>query len=400
MRERIELPSLQPRVRVRDSRRNTTVMRTALALLLIAMLTGCAGEAEPGSVHVVTASGTVGDAMERYVDRALTQAEDDRAAAVLLRVDTPGGEIGAMKGIAGRIERAQVPVITWVGPTGAEAASAGTFIAMAGHIAAMAPNTTIGAAAPVGGNGQDLTGTLGKKVENDTVAFARGVAELRGRNADWAERAVRDAVSATPADAVEQGVVDLVAPTMSELLAAVQGRPVTLLNGLIVTLDVVDAPRVDNGPNLYERLLRIINNPLIVSLLLIAGIVGIGAEMFLPGTFVPITVGVIALLLAFLGLGTLLPGEAAVALVLVGIALFAMEFFVPSGGVLGAGAAIAIVIGLSIVLGQSSTALTLRGVATIFAIVVGTLTLIVGAAFIVLARGYISKSEESGGRLL
>lgn len=404
MRERISVLGAAASTASIAARRIAHVIRGAPAAtvvtLLAVLLAGCATKAEPGSVHVLTASGPVGRSMERYIDRALTEAEDSGAAAVLLRVDTPGGEIGAMRGIVGRIERAGLPVITWVGPTGAEAASAGTFIAMAGHVAAMAPNTTIGAAAPVGGGGQDLTGTIGKKVENDTVAFARGVAELRGRNADWAERAVRDAASATPDEAVELGVVDLVAPTAAELLTAVQGRSVTLLNGLTLTLSVATAPRVDNGPNLYERVLRIISDPLIVSLLLIAGVIGIGAEMFVPGLLVPFTVGVIALLLAFLGIGTLLPGEVAVALVFVGLALFAMEFFVPSGGVLGAGAAIAIVLGLSIVLGQVSTALTLAGVLRIFAIVAGTLILIVSAAFVVLARGYMSQAEDSGGRLL
>jgi len=388
------------RGRGRRSRHTARLLRAAFVLAAVVMVTGCAPTAEPRSVHVLSATGTVDRAMERYVERALTQAEDDDAAAVLLRIDTPGGEIGAMKRIVGRIERAHVPVITWVGPTGAEAASAGTFIAMAGHLAAMAPNTTIGAAAPVGAGGEDITGTLGKKVENDTVAFARGVAELRGRNADWAERAVREAASATPDEAVALGVVDLVSPAVADLLTAAEGRSVTLLNGLAVRLAVATAPRVDVPPNLYERLLSIVSDPLIVSLLLLAGMIGIAAEMFLPGTFVPITVGVIALLLAFLGLGTLLPGEAAVALILVGLALFAMEFFVPSGGVLGAGAAIAIVLGLSIVLGQTSTALTLRGVLTIFVLVAGVLSLLAAAAFIVIARGYISRSEESGGRLL
>jgi membrane-bound serine protease (ClpP class) len=211
---------------------------------------------------------------------------------------------------------------------------------------------------------------------------------------------VREAASATPDEAVALGVVDLVSPAVADLLATAEGRSVTLLNGLAVRLAVATAPRVDVPPNLYERLLSIVSDPLIVSLLLLAGMIGIAAEMFLPGTFVPITVGVIALLLAFLGLGTLLPGEAAVALILVGLALFAMEFFVPSGGVLGAGAAIAIVLGLSIVLGQTSTALTLRGVLTIFVLVAGALSLLAAAAFIVIARGYISRSEESGGRLL
>jgi membrane-bound serine protease (ClpP class) len=348
----------------------------------------------------VNTTGTVDHVMERYLDRAISQAEDAQANAVVLRVDTPGGDIGAMKQIVGRIERARVPVITWVGPPGAEAASAGTFVTMAGHIAAMAPNTTIGAASPVTSSGGDITGTLGKKVENDTVAFARGVAELHGRNADWAEQAVRDAISATPQEAVDQHVVDLVAPSLDALLAAVQGRKITLLNTDTVILNVATVPRVEISPNLYERLLQIISDPLVVSILLVLGVLGLAGEIFLTGTFFPGTVGVISLLLAFVGLGTLLPGEAAVALMLVGLALFAMEFFVPSGGVLGAGAAVAVVLGLSIVLGQLSTAMTVRGLLTTLAIVVGTVTLLIAAAFVIVARGYMARTEESGGRLL
>lgn len=381
-------------------RRTRAAAPSAAALGALLLFPACATTAEPGALFMLSATGTVTRVMERYIDRAITQAEEQRAAGILLRIDTPGGEIGAMKRVVGRVERSRVPVITWVGPTGAQAASAGTFIAMAGHIAAMAPNTTIGAAAPVTATGEDVKGALGKKVENDTVAFARGVAELRGRNADWAEQAVREAVSATPQQAVDQRVVDLVVPSVENLLAAVQGREVRLLNGDIVKLNVALGTRADAEPNLYERVLQIVSDPFVVSLLVIAGIVGIGAEFFMAGTFLPGTVGVIALLLAFLGLGTLLPGEAAVALLLVGLALLAMEFFVPSGGVLGAGAAVAIVLGLSIALGQVSTALTLRTILLIVLIVTGTVTLLGTAVFLVIARGYLARSEESGGRLL
>ncbi len=374
--------------------------RVLPALIAVLLLAGCAQAPERGALYVVPVTGTVDGVMARYVDRAIAQAEQVSAPAVVLRIDTPGGEISAMKQIVGRIERSRVPVITWVGPPGAEAASAGTFIAMAGHVAAMAPNTTIGAASPVTNTGGDITGTEGRKVENDTVAFARGVAQLRGRNADWAERAVRDAVSATPQEAVDQHVVDLTAPTLENLLAAVQGKTVTLLNADKVTLDVAAAPQVQLRRNAYERLLQVVSDPLVVSLLLLLGIAGIAGEIFLTGTILPGTVGVISLLLAFLGLGTLLPGEAAIALILVGAVLFAMEFFVPSGGVLGAGAALAIVIGLSIILGQRSTALTLRQLAATLAIVAGTLVLLVTAAFVVVARGYMARTEEPGGRLL
>ena len=196
----------------------------AFALALAALGSACEVDGTEGALHVVTIERQVDGVLAAYIDRAIDHAEDRRGRAVLLRIDTPGGEIGAMKSIVGRIERSGVPVIAWVGPPGAEAASAGTFIAMAGHVAAMAPNTTIGAATPISATGEDIEGDLGKKVTNDTVAFARGVAELRGRNADWAEAAVRDASSATPSEALELNVIDLVAATESELLAAIEGR--------------------------------------------------------------------------------------------------------------------------------------------------------------------------------
>ena len=215
-----------------------------------------------------------------------------------------------------------MPVIAWVGPPGAEAVSAGTFIAMAGHVAAMAPNTTIGAATPVTVTGEDVEGDLGKKVTNDTVAFARGVAELRGRNVDWAEAAVREASSATPNEALELNVVDLVAATESELLAAVEGREVELIDGRTVVLQLAIAPRVVNEFNAYERIVAFLGDPLVVTLLLLIGMIGIATELFFaPGTFVPGVAGALALLLFFLGVGTLLPAEAALAFVVLAVLL-------------------------------------------------------------------------------
>ena len=371
-------------------------LRPALSVLALALATvaaACAVDDTGGALHVVTIDRGVDRVLERYIDRALDHAEDNDARAVLLRIDTPGGEIGAMKDIVGRIERAEVPVITYVSPTGAAAASAGTFIAMAGHVAAMAPNTTIGAATPITGTGEDIEGALGRKVTNDTVAFARGVADLRGRNADWAESAVRDAISATPDEAVELNVVDLLAATEQELLAAVEGREVTLLDGSTVTLRVVGAPRVVNDFNLYERVIGIVSDPLIVSLLFLIGIIGIATELFFaPGSFVPGTVGAIALLLSFLGVGTLLPGETAVALVVLAIALVALEFFIPTGGVLGAGAAVALALAIGIGIGQSSTEVSFVRILLVLVATIGAVVLVFGAIFAVFARKYMAET--------
>ena len=366
-----------------------------LLLALAAFGAACGPGATPDALHVVTIDRQVDAILARYIDRAIHHAEDSGARAVLLRIDTPGGPIDAMREIVGRIERSDVPIITYVTPPGAQAASAGTFIAMAGHVAAMAPNTTIGAATPISLTGDDLEGARGRKVMNDTVAFARGVAELRGRNADWAEDAVRDAISATPGEAVELHVVDLVAETKEGALALAEGLDVTLLDGRTVQLRVTSAPRVENGFNGYERVLSIVSDPLIVSLLLLIGLIGIATELFFaPGTFLPGTAGAIALLLAFLGLGTLLPGEAALGLLALAVMLVVLELLTTTGGVLGAGAAIALAIALGIWVGSSGTDLGLVRVLTVLFGAIAVLTLLIGAFVGVLAVRYIAPTRK------
>ncbi len=353
-------------------------------------------------MHVLTVDTEVNGVLQRYIDRGIGRAERDQAAAVVLLIDTPGGRIDSMRDIVSRIETAEVPVVTFVSPPGAQAASAGTFIAMAGHVAAMAPNTTIGAATPVTVTGGEIEGALGKKVENDTVAFARGVAELRGRNADWAEAAVREAISATPGEALDLGVVDLVSPALPALLAEIDGRDVTLLSGATVTLNVGAAEIVFNDRNVYERVLGIISNSLVVSLLILIGLGGLAIEFFNPGLYLPGVVGITATIASFLGVGTLLPGEAAVAFIGLGIALFILEAFVPSGGILGSVGAIVIVLGLSIFVGQSTTDLNPRSILVAIGVITLVVALMVVAAFFLLTRGYWARTEEasdSPGRL-
>ena len=373
--------------------------RLAVACCLLALAAGaCTATSDPGAVHVLTADTGVDGVLQRYLDRGIDRAERDGGAAVVILIDTPGGTISAMRDIVSRIETADVPVITFVAPAGAQAASAGTFIAMAGHVAAMAPNTTIGAATPVTATGGDVEGALGRKVTNDTVAFARGVAELRGRNADWAEAAVREAVSATPAEALELGVVDLLAPALPALLAAVDGREVTLLSGATVPLEVGAAEIVFNDRNVYERVLGIISDPLVVSLLILIGLGGLAIEFFSPGLFLPGVVGITATIASFLGVGTLLPGEAAVAFIVLGIALFVLEAFVPSGGIFGSGGAVVVVLGLSILVGQGSTDLDVRGLLTVLGAGALAVVLMAAAAFTLIARGYMSSAEPPQSR--
>ena len=361
----------------------------ALALALAALGAACGAADTERALHVVTIDRQVDGVLADYIDRAIGHAEDTRGRAVLLRVDTPGGELDSMKEIVGRIERSEVPVIAWVGPPGAEAVSAGAFIAMAGHVAAMAPSTTIGAATPITATGEDVEGDLGRKVTNDTVAFARGVAELRGRNAEWAEAAVRRASSATASEALELNVIDLVAATETELLAAVEGRTVELIDGRSVELQLAIAPRVENDFNAYERIVAFLGDPLVVTLLLLIGMVGIATELFFaPGTFVPGVAGALSLLLFFLGVGTLLPAEAALAFVVLAVLLVVLELFLPTGGVLGSGAALALAFAIGIGIGQGSTDLSIERLLVIVLAVIGVIVLLLAAFLAYFAARY------------
>lgn len=319
------------------------------AVLLILAVVGfaCGGGpgAPPDAVHVLTADGVVGPVMERYLDRGIGAAEDEDAQVVVIRLDTPGGLITSMNDIVKRILSSEVPVIVYVSPQGGQAASAGTFITMAGHVAAMAPATRIGAATPVGSGGEEIQGPLGDKVTNDAAEQIRGLAELRGRNEDWAERAVRDAESANATKALDENVVDLLANDLDELLSVVDGRQVTIYPDREVTLHTADAEVVFNDMNFIERFLDLIADPNIALLLLSLGTLAIFIEIVNPGVIFPGVFGVIALILGFFALSVLPFNWAGVALILFAFILFGLEIFVPSGGILGVGGVVALILG-------------------------------------------------------
>jgi membrane-bound serine protease (ClpP class) len=367
-------------------------------LTLAAAGSGCVEEPPAGAVHVLAVDSAIDRVAARYVARGIEQAEGQQAAAVVLRVDTPGGSMDAMRDAVGAIEQARVPVISWVGPAGAQAASAGTFLVMAAHVAAMAPSTTIGAATPITATGEDVEGDLGRKVENDAAAFARGVATFRDRNADWAEQAVRDAVSASGEEAVALGVVDFLADDMSALLAGADGREAELPGGAAVTIAVRDAPVVETHVNLYERALRFVSNPLVIGLLLLVGVGLIGVELNAPGLFVPGALGLLAVVAAMLGLGMLLPEEAAVAAIVIGAVLIGLELVLP-GGIVGSIGAFAMLLGLA-VFAVSSTAIDLRLLLAFGAIALTAAGLVGGVALALLARRYIADTERTGSARL
>lgn len=317
----------------------------SVALVLVGLVAACGSDTNDGAVHIIKVNGTVGPIMERYLDRALGDAEKSDAKAAVIELDTPGGLSTSMREIVQRIEAAKVPVIVYVSPSGSRAASAGTFITMAGHIAAMAPNTSIGAASAINSDGSDIDGTLGRKVENDAVAFIRGIALLRGRNADWAEDAVRSAVAVDQAEAVQLNVVDFVANNVDDLLRQSDGRTIELQPGVPMVLSGLEAaPRVDVEMTVWERLLDLIADPTVASLLITLGFLGILIEVFSPGLGLPGISGAVAILLGFLGFGVLPVDTVGLALMGLGLALIAAELFVP-GGILGTGGIITLILG-------------------------------------------------------
>jgi membrane-bound serine protease (ClpP class) len=323
-----------------------SLRRAALLLFFVTALAAACSESAPdGAVHVLRSDGDVGPIMERYFDRGISRAEDSHARLVVIELDTPGGLDTSMRDIVQRIERAKVPVAVYVSPSGGRAASAGTFITMAANIAAMAPNTSIGAASAINSDGSDIGGTLGKKIENDAVAFIRGIAELRGRNADWAESAVRDAVAVNQSQAVELHVVDFVANDLDDLLRQAEGRTVSLQPGSTVQLEgLVGAPVVHTDMTAWEHFLDFIADPTLASLLITIGFFGIIFELANPGLIFPGVAGAIALVLGFIGFGVLPVDTAGLVLIALGLLLFAIELFVQSG-FLAAGGIVSLVLG-------------------------------------------------------
>jgi membrane-bound serine protease (ClpP class) len=331
-------------------RRRRSAVRLVLAVLAIsigAFIFACAGgpDAPPGAVHVLTAKGVVNPVMERYLDRGIDAAEDKEAAVVVIRLDTPGGLVSSMTEIVKRILAARVPVVVYVSPPGGRAASAGTFITMSAHVAAMAPSTRIGAAHPIDSSGEDIEGTLNDKVTNDAVALIRGLAERHGRNAEWAESAVRESISDDAEKALELNVIDLIATDLDDLVESIDGREVVLDREQPVAIRTTGAPRVFNNRNFIENFLDIIADPNIAFLLLSLGSLALFIEIINPGQIFPGVFGVIALLLAFFALSVLPFSWAGVALILFAFVLFGLEMFVTSHGILGVGGAVSLLFG-------------------------------------------------------
>lgn len=335
-------------------------------------------------VMIIEMEGPINPGTAMYVERGLKRAANQGAVLVVLRIDTPGGLASSMRTMIKGILNSPVPVAVYVGPRGAGAASAGVLVTVAGHVAAMAPGTNIGAASPVTAGGKDIQKTMAAKVTNDMASYARGIAEDKGRNAEWVEKAIRESVSITSDEAVENNVVDLVAVDLDELLEKLDGREVTLPAGK-VTLETKGLKKVYYRPGFRDRVLKTISDPNIAYILMLIGLAGLYFEFSNPGAIIPGVLGAISLILAFFSFQTLPVNYAGLLLIALAVVFFILETQVPSYGVLSLGGLVSLTLGSLMLFDEVGVSLR---------VLLPTL-LLVGGFFIVIAslafRSYRAK---------
>jgi len=319
-----------------------------IAMVIIALGFGCCGwaaEEEPTVMDVITIHSAITPAIAQYIIKSVETAYTEEADGLIILLDTPGGLDTAMRDIVKELLNTSVPIIVFVYPSGARAASAGVMITMAAHVAAMAPGTNIGAAHPVAlGFGGKMDETMAKKVENDAVAYTRGIAVKKGRNAEWAEEAVRKSVSVTAQEALKLNVIDTVATDVKDLLEKIDGKTITLPTGTVV-LKTKGAVVREKKMGLREKILVTLSDPNIAYLLLMIGLAGLYFEFSHPGAILPGVVGGISLILAFFALQTLPVNYAGILLLLFGIVLFIAEIKIISHGMLTVAGVISLVLG-------------------------------------------------------
>jgi membrane-bound serine protease (ClpP class) len=304
---------------------------------------GACAEAK-STYDVITVGAVITPPIAEYIDRSIAEAKASRAEAVIILLDTPGGLDQSMRSIVKAIIAAPVPVIVYVYPSGARAASAGAFITIAAHVAAMAPGTNIGAAHPVSIGVGKMDETMLKKVENDAVAYGIGIARQKDRNADWIERAIRKSES-TPADeALKLRVIDYVATDLEDLMRQMNGRKVELAKGAVV-LDTKGSRLNFKKMGFRESVLKTITDPNIAYILLLVGLAGIYFEFSNPGAIIPGVIGGISLILAFFALQTLSVNFAGILLILFAVVLFILEINVVSNGILTIGGLFSLILG-------------------------------------------------------
>ena len=352
-----------------------------LGLLFFLFLPGSMAYCEktnPGPAFVIELEGPINPATAEFVTRGLQKAKERGAILVIIQMDTPGGLASSMRTIVKAILNSPVPVVVYVGPRGAGAASAGVMVTVAGHVAAMARGTNIGAAHPVSAGGKDIGGTMSEKVVNDMASYARGIAEQKGKNGQWVEKAIRESVSITAEEAKGKKVVDLVVDDLDDLLNSLDGRVVDLPSGKTI-LKTGGLKRIHYKPDLRDKILKIISDPNIAYILMMIGLAGLYFELSHPGAIFPGVIGAISLILAFFSFQTLPVNYAGVVLIFLAIIFFIAEVKVASYGILSIGGLIALTLGSLMLFENMRVSLTLM-MPTIV-LVGGFFVVVAGVAF-------------------
>ena len=360
--------------------------RLLFAMGLALLVVGAAQAAEPTRrVYVLPTSGIVDQVMAGYLRDALLVAERNGYEAVVIQLNTPGGALTSTREIVTTLLTAPVPVIVWVGPPGSQAASAGTFITIAGHVALMAPGTNIGAATPITGEGEDIEGALGEKVLQDTLAMLRSIDEVRGRNVEWAELTVTEARAYTAQEAVDEGGVDGLAPTIEEAVAFADGRTVSV-QGQEVTLDLQGATTEVLPMNPLQAFLHLLSDPNIAFILFTVGFYGLIFELQNPN-FVTGILGGISIILAFIGFGSLPLNVAGLLLIALAVVLFILEFTVTSHGLLTVAGIVCFALGAAALYTEPGTP-TAPDVSVALPVIV-TMTLLTGLFMVFIAYAVV-----------
>ena len=315
-------------------------LKISLCLLLLLFLSSTAWAAK-NDIYIIEVSDAISPGVAEYIKDGIESAENDEASCIIIELDTPGGLAESMRLIIQDILGSKVPVVVFVSPSGARAASAGVMITMAADIAAMSPGTNIGAAHPVGAGGKDISGKMSEKVINDMVAHAKSVAESRGRNEKWVEKAIRESVSATETEALKENIIDLIAKDTDDLIRQINGRKIK--DKGVLNLDQANIIIVE--PTLRTKVLRTISNPNIAYILLMIGLAGLYFEFSHPGAIFPGVIGGIALVLAFFALQTLPVNYAGILLIVLAIIFFIMEMKITSYGLLSVAGIISLLLG-------------------------------------------------------
>jgi len=366
---------------------NKKMMIVGMLCLALVAMGKTVGLSKGGEVRIIELEGPINPGAAAFLTRGLEDAQKGGAQLIVIRLDTPGGLVPSMRTMVKGIMNSTVPVVVYVAPKGAGAASAGVMITVSAHVAAMAPGTNIGAAHPVGAGGKDIDKDMSEKVVNDMASYGRGIAQDKGKNADWVEKAIRESVSITAEEAVEKKVVDLVAADIDELLKLLDGREIDLKQGK-VTLKTKDLEKTYYEPGFRDAVLRVISDPNIAYILMMIGLAGLYFELAHPGAVFPGVIGAISLILAFYSFQTLPVNYAGLLLIALAVIFFIAEIKVASYGVLSLGGIVSLTLG-SIMLFED-VGVSLRLMAPTIVLIGGFFVIVSTLAF----RAYHSKPQS------